>query len=238
MINYCKHCGIKIDRVIKFCPKCGCKITSEKEMKEEEKKKTTKRNNNDLFAKIFFIILFLVIILGFYIQNYEKSQNNTEEKNSIVGIPKTENELSLSKSNSILSKVTVKRGIITGDEVILRSKPSTLGSQIVLLYDKNEVEILGKEKCSDNSSAILSIPSLKISLVNGKVITINRGQALIVKRENKGNLICGLNLDGREVSLELPKNNVHLLQGDIWYKVKTENEVVGYVFSDYIKEEN
>lgn len=233
MVNYCRNCGSKIDRVIKFCPKCGCKITFENEFKEE-RKKVLMENDNSLFRKIFFGILFFLVILGVYIQNYEKLQNIIDMKRSVVDIPQMAN----STFNGNESKVNIKWGFVIGDDVIVRSKPSVLGNQLVLLSNNSRVEILDKEICSDNSAAILSMPSLKIFLSNGKDITINRGQALVIKGEVKGKFVCSLNVGGQEISVELPKNNVRLLKGDIWYKVRTETGTIGYIFYEYVKEEN
>lgn len=219
----CKSCGMRLRREDSFCSNCGCKLTL-----ENKDNLLAIKGNDNMLVKIFIFILLGVLIIGFYVSNYEITQNNIMQNNII------RNELAVEtqKSEELIARV----GEINGKNVILRSIPSTLGSEVALLYDNTRVDILGKETCKDKSAAILDISSMRIYLNNGKEVTIYKGQALTVIREQSKNLLCSLKIDGNDIIIEIAKTKVRFLEGSIWYKIKTKNGFVGYVFCDYIKE--
>ena len=67
----CPECGNDVSDKALSCPKCGCPINNEKEVKkeEEEKKKEAKREK-DRKTKIFLAVLLPILIVAFFVVKY------------------------------------------------------------------------------------------------------------------------------------------------------------------------
>jgi uncharacterized membrane protein YvbJ len=67
----CPECGNDVSDKAVSCPKCGCPINNEKEIKEEEKeRKKEEKQKKDKKTKIICAVLFPILLIGFFVVKY------------------------------------------------------------------------------------------------------------------------------------------------------------------------
>lgn len=133
------------------------------------------------------------------------------------------------------SKKPPRFGVITGSNVILRSYHSIESDILSRLNKDTHVEILERWTAEDPNEAIttreiyLQTPSLRVLLNRGKAVKIvaEQGSYYTVTCEYQGRIIRGI----------LPKNVVEKTYGQTWFKIKTNDGKVGWVFGKFLQEQ-
>ncbi len=127
------------------------------------------------------------------------------------------------------------QGHIRGNEVIMRSGPSTASARVAVLYNNNPVTILDRYTCEDPSAAMLT-SAVTVYLNRGSV-TFQYGQAIKIISDDGGYVVAEIEYaDGaRSVRTNINKNNMKRLYGETWYRVRTSSGSEGYVYGEYVQ---
>jgi tetratricopeptide (TPR) repeat protein len=126
-------------------------------------------------------------------------------------------------------------GVITGSNVILRAEPTTLSPIIARLNKGDVVTILDKLLSENLTEAI----TLKESfLITGFTkVPLNRGKAIKIISERGDYVEAETDYQGRKLRGLIRTSDIEKIYSQIWYKVKTNDQKIGWVFGKFLQEQ-
>lgn len=127
----------------------------------------------------------------------------------------------------------IRQGRITGNDVIIRSAPTTNSSVIGYLNKNDNVTILDTAANNDKTSAVFS-RDMYLSY-KGQQITLNKGLAIKVQRDDGRQVTGQIKLKDGWQTVTTPKNSITYISSSTWYHIKADNKS-GYVYGNYVNE--
>lgn len=123
---------------------------------------------------------------------------------------------------------------VKGDDVFLRSAPSTNSSVIKTLKRNSGLDAIAVQTCDDERAGMINTDNVVVGF-NGQNIRLAKGQPLTITGENGSTYQCQLNLENGSGTIYVDKVNVKKLYGDTWYKVRLPGGTEGWVYKDFIQ---
>lgn len=123
---------------------------------------------------------------------------------------------------------------VKGDDVFLRSAPSTNSSVIKTLKRNSGLDAIAVQTCDDERAGMINTDNVVVGF-NGQNIRLAKGQPLTITGENGSTYQCQLNLENGSGTIYVDKVNVKKLYGETWYKVRLSGGTEGWVFKDFIQ---
>lgn len=123
---------------------------------------------------------------------------------------------------------------VNGDDVFLRSAPSTNSSVIKTLKRNSGLDAIAVQTCDDERAGMINTDNVVVGF-NGQNIRLAKGQPLTITGENGGTYQCQLNLENGSGIIYVDKVNVKKLYGETWYKVRLSGGTEGWVYKDFIQ---
>lgn len=125
-------------------------------------------------------------------------------------------------------------GYVNGDDVFLRSAPSTNSSVIKTLKRNSGLDAIAVQTCDDERAGMINTDNVVVGF-NGQNIRLAKGQPLTITGENSSTYQCQLNLENGSGTIYVDKVNVKKLYGETWYKVRLPGGTEGWVYKDFIQ---
>lgn len=133
-----------------------------------------------------------------------------------------------------------QQGYITGSGVLIRSDHSTSGAKKGSLKLNQEVDILDVYYPSNNyNEAILRTKTKFYSQGNGAYLfSLGSGKAVkVIENINQYQYrISFKNKNGSVGFAKISSDRLEFINGEKWYKVRTNSGLVGWVFGKYVQE--
>lgn len=123
---------------------------------------------------------------------------------------------------------------VNGDDVFLRSAPSTNSSVIKTLKRNSGLDAIAVQTCDDERAGMINTDNVVVDF-NGQNIRLAKGQPVTITGENGGTYQCQLNLENGSGTIYVDKVNVKKLYGETWYKVRLSGGTEGWVYKDFIQ---
>ena len=123
---------------------------------------------------------------------------------------------------------------VKGDDVFLRSAPSTNSSVIKTLKRNSGLDAIAVQTCDDERAGMINTDNVVVGF-NGQNIRLAKGQPVTITGENGSTYQCQLNLENGSGTIYVDKVNVKKLYGDTWYKVRLSGGTEGWVYKDFIQ---
>lgn len=123
---------------------------------------------------------------------------------------------------------------VKGDDVFLRSAPSTNISVIKTLKRNSGLDAIAVQTCDDERAGMINTDNVVVGF-NGQNIRLAKGQPVTITSENGGTYQCQLNLENGSGTIYVDKVNVKKLYGETWYKVRLSGGTEGWVYKDFIQ---
>lgn len=123
---------------------------------------------------------------------------------------------------------------VKGDDVFLRSAPSTSSSVIKTLKRNSGLDAIAVQTCDDERAGMINTNNVVVGF-NGQNIRLAKGQPLTITGENGSTYQCQLNLENGSGTIYVDKVNVKKLYGETWYKVRLSGGTEGWVYKDFIQ---
>lgn len=123
---------------------------------------------------------------------------------------------------------------VKGDDVFLRSAPSTNSSVIKTLKRNSGLDAIAVQTCDDERAGMINTDNVVVGF-NGQNIRLAKGQPLTITGENGSTYQCQLNLENGSGTIYVDKINVKKLYGETWYKVRLSGGTEGWVYKDFIQ---
>lgn len=123
---------------------------------------------------------------------------------------------------------------VKGDDVFLRSAPSTSSSVIKTLKRNSGLDAIAVQTCDDERAGMINTDNVVVGF-NGQNIRLAKGQPVTITGENGGTYQCQLNLENGSGTIYVDKVNVKNLYGETWYKVRLSGGTEGWVYKDFIQ---
>lgn len=123
---------------------------------------------------------------------------------------------------------------VKGDDVFLRSAPSTSSSVIKTLKRNSGLDAIAVQTCDDERAGMINTDNVVVGF-NGQNIRLAKGQPLTITGENGSTYQCQLNLENGSGTIYVDKVNVKKLYGETWYKVRLLGGTEGWVYKDFIQ---
>ncbi len=123
---------------------------------------------------------------------------------------------------------------VNGDDVFLRSAPSTNSSVIKTLKRNSGLDAIAVQTCDDERAGMINTDNVVVDF-NGQIIRLAKGQPVTITGENGGTYQCQLNLENGSGTIYVDKVNVKKLYGETWYKVRLSGGTEGWVYKDFIQ---
>lgn len=222
----CKKCGNPCNAEDKFCERCGNQLIESAEKNTYSEHKSIKSK-----TKYFSIIATIIMILvagsagAYYYFNQDKD-------NKVIVEQKT-NTHELTEEEK---KKVITTGIIKGNDVIVRAEPNFTGSVLDYVNDGRRVKILNRQKCEDQNSAIIDVPTVIVS-VDGKNVVLKKGQAVQIIGLSADKYKCQTEINKKNVYVYLSQKEFKKVYGDLWYQIQLDNNKIGWVYGEYILSE-
>lgn len=123
---------------------------------------------------------------------------------------------------------------VKGDDVFLRSAPSTSSYVIKTLKRNSGLDAIAVQTCDDERAGMINTDNVVVGF-NGQNIRLAKGQPLTITGENGSTYQCQLNLENGSGTIYVDKVNVKKLYGETWYKVRLSGGTEGWVYKDFIQ---
>ena len=123
---------------------------------------------------------------------------------------------------------------VNGDDVFLRSAPSTNSSVIKTLKRNSGLDAIAVQTCDDERAGMINTDNVVVGF-NGQNIRLAKGQPVTITGENGSTYQCQLNLENGSGTIYVDKVNVKKLYGETWYKVRLAGGTEGWVYKDFIQ---
>lgn len=123
---------------------------------------------------------------------------------------------------------------VNGDDVFLRSAPSTGSSVIKTLKRNSGLDAVAIQTCDDERAGMINADNVIVGY-NGRNIRLAKGQPVTIIGENGNTYQCQLNLENSSGTIYVDKSKVKKLYGESWYKVQLSDGTEGWVYKDFIQ---
>ena len=124
---------------------------------------------------------------------------------------------------------------VKGDDVFLRSAPSTSSSVIKTLKRNSGLDAIAVQTCDDERAGMINTDNVVVGF-NGQNIRLAKGLVIFtITGENGSTYQCQLNLENGSGTIYVDKVNVKKLYGETWYKVRLSGGTEGWVYKDFIQ---
>ena len=123
---------------------------------------------------------------------------------------------------------------VNGDDVFLRSSPSTNSSVIKTLKRNSGMDAIAVQTCDDERAGMINTDNVIVGF-NGHNIRLAKGQPVTITGENGSTYQCQLNLENGSGTIYVDKVNIKKLYGETWYKVRLSDGTEGWVYKDFIQ---
>ncbi len=213
---FCNKCGSPHRKDALFCPKCGQLIEVDEITSSSFKRKPW----------LFGIIgLIFVAIVGFSYVFFFSIQ-------PMSSAPETDktNSKTIEQAKLVEAK---KTGYIKGNDVALREDHTIAAHAPTYLKDKQSLNIIGEWTCTDPKEAIVRDHGT-LMWHNGKNITLQKGQAVVIQEDLGNEYHIMVNLDNSWIDTYTEKSLIRKIYGEKWIQVSLPNGQIGWVFSDYV----
>ena len=135
-----------------------------------------------------------------------------------------------------LSSSRATKGRVTGSNVIIRSDHTTESPSVgVVAKEGTNIQILDRYTSGSGNEAILkrnlSIPK------NGNKIELTQGKAVHILDDRADSVHAAFTTTnyGR-IEATISKNSIEAMSGEKWYKIKTNDNITGWIFGKFIEE--
>lgn len=123
---------------------------------------------------------------------------------------------------------------VNGDDVFLRSAPSTNSSVIKTLKRNSGMDAIAVQTCDDERAGMINTDNVIVGF-NGQNIRLAKGQPVTITGENGSTYQCQLNLENGSGTIYVDKANVKKLYGETWYKVQLSDGTEGWIYKDFVQ---
>lgn len=125
-------------------------------------------------------------------------------------------------------------GVITGNDVIFRTEPSTAGRQIGVLGKNTQVAVLERQRCDDRSAGMITADAITVQ-TGGRNVSLKKGQAVNIIDDSGPNWKCTFKLGNEIRETYIAPQYIKLLYGEVWCRVRLNDGKEGYVYGDYVR---
>lgn len=139
------------------------------------------------------------------------------------------NQLSTGRSDAT-------KGRVTGSNVIIRSDHTTESpSAGVVAKEGTVVQILDQYNSGNSKEAILK---RGLTIVNdGRQIKLTEGKAVNILEDRNDSVRASFSTPNYgAVEAIISKNNIEAMSGQKWYKIRTNDDITGWIYGKFIKE--
>lgn len=152
----------------------------------------------------------------------------------------------IDKRISITEKITVNRGLVNGNDVFVRSQPSTDSKPITMVNKGEEVEVLTSRAHNDGDERfyVMKVNGYKaLDIDTRQEIILNSGLALkyLGRGNNSDQAVCMIKTGDRDRRVWLrygfgngPSCVVEKMSNNEWYNVRLGNGQVGWIYSKFV----
>jgi len=245
---FCTGCGKKISDNSKFCIYCGKTIRAFSEKEDIALKETpipinkTKRGDKKIlpiFLSAVVLVLISALLLIFKVPQRIKLAIQPSVPGTQASISPGQSESPTippfsSPSNQSFQPPSSKWGITANSNVNVRKEPSLRSTVVTKLNEGERVLIIEKKRNENTDEAVTTQPVDLISN-EGYTISLDRQKALIIIEEGDPYYKVKITYEGREIIGAIPASAVKKLFGVVWYHVKTEKGIEGWI-CEQIKE--
>lgn len=247
----CNKCGQVINGKNKKCPRCGAPTiftTINVGFNTKTSINNSKQNNNNskIAKKFICVVGIIVALLGVYQLgassgkvNKQVTQTIKEEKTKSA----TNETIDITKSTQAKAtnenKVT-RFGYVNGDDVFVRSQPSTDSQPVTMVNRKTRVEVLGSQMNNVNSfTYILKADGcIGYDLNSPQKFTLNKGLALKYESPGKypNQVYCKIQtaVGEKTVAINNFSNVAEKITNNDWYNVRLSDGKTGWIYSKFV----
>lgn len=136
-------------------------------------------------------------------------------------------------SNNTVQDSKQLNATVTGDDVILRSTPSTSGSILRTLSKGERVSVKSTDNTGDSNSAVLLVDLN--SKVNGQTVKLKKGYGMYIVDDLGDKYRCNYYLDNVKRSAIVKKEWVQVAGKNDWVSVETNDGKSGFVYYKYVR---
>lgn len=129
-----------------------------------------------------------------------------------------------------------RMGYVVCKDVTMYERPKAVFEQYIdlILEEVTTVLVLDKKAVEDPTRAVVIVSNLPIT-IDGKSYELKQGQTVQVEKESGGFSQCNIVINHELKKIIIPKDKLKKTNSAIWYKVKTPNGSIGWVYGDYVK---
>lgn len=127
-------------------------------------------------------------------------------------------------------------GRVTGSNVIIRSDHTTESRSAGVVANKGtKVQILDQYSSGDSKEAILK---RNVTIVkNGNQISLPGGKALNILEDRNDSVHASFSTpDYGATEATISKNDIEAMSGEKWYKIRTDDDITGWIYGKFIEE--
>ena len=126
-------------------------------------------------------------------------------------------------------------GVITGSNVILRAEPTTL-SPIIARLNKGDVVTILDKLLSENLTEAITLKETFL-ITSFTKVPLNKGKAIKIISERGDYVEAETDYQGRKLRGLIRTSDIEKIYSQIWYKVKTNDQKIGWVFGKFLQEQ-
>lgn len=127
-----------------------------------------------------------------------------------------------------------KPGTIKGNNVNIRLEPNIKSPVIKQLHNGTKVTVLAEQNVSESGDALLS-QTTQLTTETGKKIKLAAGKGIIILEEKEHSYLVKYAIaDDKSVVGEVGKNSVKKISGDLWYQIKFQNSLTGWIYGKFV----
>lgn len=124
---------------------------------------------------------------------------------------------------------------INARDVFLREGPSINYKTIKILKYREEVLVFGKW-ISKGSNEAITIDRVTLVTLNGESITLDRGKALLIVKQENPYYIVSVQIENRKVTGKIPVYAVKSISDKPWCYIKTKKGDEGWIFGEFLED--
>ena len=135
-----------------------------------------------------------------------------------------------------ISSNTASKGKVTGSNVIIRSDHTTESPSAGVVAKKGTiVQILDLHRVGSSNEAILK---RNVTIFdNGNQIELPEGKAVNILSDRSDSVKASFSTPNYgAIEASISKKNIEATSGQKWYKVKTKDDITGWIFGKFIEE--
>lgn len=127
------------------------------------------------------------------------------------------------------------KGRVTGSSIIIRSDHTTESSSVgVVAKEGTVVQVLDQYSVGNSNEAILK---RNLTVVKeGNQITLSNGKAMRILADRNDSVHVSFSTNYGAVETTVSKDNIEAMSGQTWYKIKTNDNIVGWIYGKFLEE--